>query len=168
MSILDNEGHDPNGLFGNEGSAYRARLATAENEIAALKVELATTRAEVISLTNYNTGMDKIGRELEVERDRLMANLQMIEGTRALGTIGIDAHAITVQVSKETMAKLIKAEVEIAALKVERDRLREALEQIAIVCTDNMDQNCEHRMALDFVRQVANDANEQKAGDGNG
>ena len=33
-----------------------------------------------------------------------------------------------------------------------------ALEQIAIVCTDNMDENCNHRMALDFVRQVANDA----------
>ena len=34
---------------------------------------------------------------------------------------------------------------------------REALEQIAIVCTDNMDRDCDHRMALDFVRQVAND-----------
>ena len=28
------------------------------------------------------------------------------------------------------------------------------LDQIAAVCTDNMDQNCNHRMALDFVRQV--------------
>jgi len=33
-----------------------------------------------------------------------------------------------------------------------------ALEQIAIVCTDNMDRSCDHRMALDFVRQIANDA----------
>jgi hypothetical protein len=32
-----------------------------------------------------------------------------------------------------------------------------ALEQIAIVCTDNMDRDCDHRMALDFVRQIAND-----------
>lgn len=30
-------------------------------------------------------------------------------------------------------------------------------EQIAIVCTDNMDRDCDHRMALDFVRQIAND-----------
>ncbi|MFA5951535.1 MAG: hypothetical protein WC807_14745 [Hyphomicrobium sp.] len=33
----------------------------------------------------------------------------------------------------------------------------QALEQIAIVCTDNMDRDRDHRMALDFVRQVAND-----------
>lgn len=33
-----------------------------------------------------------------------------------------------------------------------------ALERIAIVCTDNMDRDCNHRMALDFVRQIANDA----------
>jgi hypothetical protein len=33
-----------------------------------------------------------------------------------------------------------------------------ALEQIAIVCTDNMDADKNHRMALDFVRQVANNA----------
>jgi hypothetical protein len=31
-------------------------------------------------------------------------------------------------------------------------------ERIAIVCTDNMDRDCDHRMALDFVRQIANDA----------
>ena len=37
------------------------------------------------------------------------------------------------------------------------ERMRAALEQIAVVCTDNMDRNCNHRMALDFVRQVAND-----------
>lgn len=47
----------------------------------------------------------------------------------------------------------------------ENDRIREinaellaALEQIAIVCTDNMDADKNHRMALDFVRQVANAA----------
>lgn len=34
--------------------------------------------------------------------------------------------------------------------------LRCSLEQIAIVCTANMDRNCDHRMALDFVRQIAN------------
>lgn len=34
---------------------------------------------------------------------------------------------------------------------------RRALEQVAVVCTDNMDRDCDHRMALDFVRQVAND-----------
>jgi hypothetical protein len=38
--------------------------------------------------------------------------------------------------------------------------MREALEQIAIVCTDNMDRDCDHRMALDFVRQIANSATE--------
>ena len=48
---------------------------------------------------------------------------------------------------------LLDAEAEIA-------RLRATLEQIAIVCTDNMDANCNHRMALDFVRQSANDANQ--------
>jgi hypothetical protein len=31
-----------------------------------------------------------------------------------------------------------------------------ALERIAIACTDNMDRSCDHRMALDFVRQIAN------------
>jgi hypothetical protein len=30
-----------------------------------------------------------------------------------------------------------------------------ALEQIASVCSDNMDIACNHRMALDFVRQIA-------------
>lgn len=42
--------------------------------------------------------------------------------------------------------------------------LRDRLEQIAIVCTDNMDRSCDHRMALDFVRQIANTGHEQKAG----
>jgi hypothetical protein len=42
----------------------------------------------------------------------------------------------------------------------EIERLRRALEQIAIVCTDNMDRDCNHRMALDFVRHIANDATE--------
>jgi hypothetical protein len=37
------------------------------------------------------------------------------------------------------------------------------LEQIAIVCTDNMDRGCNHRMALDFVRQIANDALEGRS-----
>lgn len=37
-----------------------------------------------------------------------------------------------------------------------------ALEQIAIVCTDNMDRDKDHRMALDFVRQIANDATESR------
>lgn len=32
-----------------------------------------------------------------------------------------------------------------------------ALTQIAVVCTDNMGRDCDHRMALDFVRQIAND-----------
>jgi hypothetical protein len=40
-----------------------------------------------------------------------------------------------------------------------------ALEQIAVVCTDNMDRSCDHRMALDFVRQVANDAFAKATGD---
>ena len=40
---------------------------------------------------------------------------------------------------------------------VKPNTMQEALEQIAIVCTDNMDRDCDHRMALDFVRQVAND-----------
>lgn len=34
---------------------------------------------------------------------------------------------------------------------------RASLERIAIVCTDNMDRDCNHRMALDSVRQIAND-----------
>jgi hypothetical protein len=44
------------------------------------------------------------------------------------------------------------------ALWNEIERLRAGLEQVAIVCTSNMDRDCNHRMALDFVRQVANDA----------
>lgn len=36
------------------------------------------------------------------------------------------------------------------------DLMMAALERIAIACTDNMDRSCDHRMALDFVRQVAN------------
>jgi hypothetical protein len=44
----------------------------------------------------------------------------------------------------------------------EIERLRGALEQIAIVCTDNMDRDKNHRMALDFVRQIANDARGSK------
>ena len=43
----------------------------------------------------------------------------------------------------------------------ERDGYRAALEQVAIVCTDNMDRGSDHRMALNFVRQVANDAIEK-------
>ena len=39
-----------------------------------------------------------------------------------------------------------------------------ALKQIAIVCTDNMDADCNHRMALDFVRQIANDASAKATG----
>lgn len=35
---------------------------------------------------------------------------------------------------------------------------QETLTQIAVVCTDNMDRDCNHRMALDFVRNVANTA----------
>lgn len=35
-------------------------------------------------------------------------------------------------------------------------RLAKDLEQIAIVCTDNMDRDCDHRLALEFVRQIAN------------
>lgn len=31
------------------------------------------------------------------------------------------------------------------------------LEQIAVVCTDNMGSECDHRMALNFVWQIAND-----------
>ncbi len=42
--------------------------------------------------------------------------------------------------------------------RIEIERLRAALEKIAVVCTNNMDRSCDHRMALDFVRQVANDA----------
>lgn len=41
----------------------------------------------------------------------------------------------------------------------EIERLRARLEQIAIVCTDNMDRDCNHRMALDFARQIANEQN---------
>jgi hypothetical protein len=33
--------------------------------------------------------------------------------------------------------------------------LRGMLDQIAVVCTDNMDADKEHRMALDFMRQIA-------------
>jgi hypothetical protein len=44
-----------------------------------------------------------------------------------------------------------------AELAAERKRLRAALEKIAMVCTSNMDRDCNHRMALDFVRQIAND-----------
>lgn len=43
------------------------------------------------------------------------------------------------------------------------ERLEVALEQIAVCCTDNMGPTCDHRMALDFVRQVANDACGQSA-----
>jgi hypothetical protein len=49
---------------------------------------------------------------------------------------------------READARLIAAAPELLA----------ALVQIAIVCTDNMDADKNHRMALDFVRQVANDA----------
>lgn len=44
------------------------------------------------------------------------------------------------------------------AVMKERDQMRAGLEQIAIVCTKNMDRDCNHRMALDGVRQIANDA----------
>ena len=47
----------------------------------------------------------------------------------------------------------------------ENDRLRAKLEQIAVCCTDNMGPRCNHRMALDFVRQIANSADEQIAVD---
>lgn len=52
----------------------------------------------------------------------------------------------------------IAAADEIASLRAQLASTRKALEQVAIVCTDNMDRSCDHRMALDFVRQVANTA----------
>lgn len=47
-------------------------------------------------------------------------------------------------------------------LRAEIERLLSALEQIAVCCTDNMGPECDHRITLDFVRQIANDALEQK------
>lgn len=47
--------------------------------------------------------------------------------------------------------------MEVNRLEAENTRLRARFEQIALVCTENMDRNCDHRMALDFVRQIAND-----------
>lgn len=44
---------------------------------------------------------------------------------------------------------------EIYERAVEIERLRAALDQIAVCCADNAGRNCNHRMALDFVRQVA-------------
>ena len=46
--------------------------------------------------------------------------------------------------------------------EAERDQLLAAMEQIAVMCTDNMGPRCNHRMALDFVRQIANRAYERK------
>ena len=60
-----------------------------------------------------------------------------------------DLLAEIIEQNNRDLERLIKAEAD-------RDALVKALEQIAIVCTDNMDRNCNHRMALDFVRQIAN------------
>jgi GTPase involved in cell partitioning and DNA repair len=56
---------------------------------------------------------------------------------------------------KETMRR---AATEIKRLRREVAELLAAFVQIAIVCTDNMDADKNHRMALDFVRQIANGA----------
>lgn len=66
------------------------------------------------------------------------------------------------------MGKLILAPSDMperwAALNAENARLRAGLERVAIVCTQNMCADKNHRMALDAVRQIANDtidANQQ-------
>jgi hypothetical protein len=46
---------------------------------------------------------------------------------------------------------------EALSLSIPAKAERKALEQIAIVCTKNMDRDCNHRMALDYVREIAND-----------
>jgi hypothetical protein len=61
----------------------------------------------------------------------------------------------TVSLTPEEAVALVGACVKTS--DAQQPRLRAALEQIAVVCTDNMDRDCDHRMALDFVRQVAND-----------
>lgn len=58
---------------------------------------------------------------------------------------------------REAMDMLHEARLSSIHAKTENVRLRGALEHIAIVCTDNMDRSCDHRMALDFVRQIANE-----------
>lgn len=46
---------------------------------------------------------------------------------------------------------------EIVRLRTEVSILKAKLEQIAIVCTENMDRDKNHRIALDYVRQIANE-----------
>jgi hypothetical protein len=76
-----------------------------------------------------------------------------------------DAHAVTAEDRGDNwrgyvtgvLANSPNAEAN-ARLIAAAPELLGALEQIAIVCTDNMDADKNHRMALDFVRQVANNA----------
>lgn len=82
-------------------------------------------------------------RRWYAEIERLRNNLLMSEGCSSLATIGVDAHGAVVELSKETMGKLIAAEKEIV-------RLRAALELIAGKSSDKL-QSMQARSALDNI-----------------
>lgn len=62
-------------------------------------------------------------KRLRQENGRLRERLSMAEGCSSLATVGVDAHGAVVELSKETMGKLIAAEKEIERLKAERLKL---------------------------------------------
>jgi hypothetical protein len=81
--------------------------------------ERLTKVCEGLAQAAMNNGQDLLLKEAEIERLKALADTA--EGCAGLASIGIDVYAISVQVAKDTMAKLIAAEAEIK-------RLRAALE----------------------------------------
>lgn len=131
-------------------------MTNGEAIIASLQAENARLQAELLRFgALYDAEDKKAADEIASLRAQLAeANkkLVMADGTLALERgLGIDTHATMVALCQHLTAKHIKLEEQLASA-------RKALEQVAIVCTDNMDRSCDHRMALDFVRQVVNTA----------
>lgn len=65
---------------------------------------------------------------------------------------------VILKLNDQRFARLSLALEQLDRAADEIDRLRAALEQIATVCADNASDTCNHRMALDFVSQVARKA----------
>lgn len=79
---------------------------------------------EWMPLYDWADPLSALCRDAVAEIEALQGRVNMAEGCAALSGIGVDAHAATVQLSKDTMGKLIEAEKERDNLKVDAERWR--------------------------------------------
>ena len=127
--------------------------------------------AEIERLQDAKRRALAIADERGKENDRLRVDLAAALEDRARfpdkpDSIGrmIEGHIGSLKLAKEEADRHAVGAILQNAETVER--LRAKLEQIAVCCTDNMGPRCNHRMALDFVRQIANSADEQRPAGG--